>query len=370
MTKKYIKIMLLIVSFSFIFTGCWDSEDIQNKDIITATIVDYKNGKFIFWNEIANIKGSRKEKQGTFSILKSEGNTITSARDNVDRRNDHPIFLGAIRAIIFTKDMAEYGIEPYMNRVRSLQDSRKTMDIAITFNDPEMIMNSHSHNGVSTAFTIENELKGLERNNSIFRVTGEDILQSLTVKNVGFAVPSIKYDEGDIIFNGYSIFKNGKIIGFIPAEQRKGLVYLVAKKSRSSYEVVEKDNKFIIDTTMKKRKIKPTFENGKLKLKINMDFRGEITYMENLAPISDEIKNKIEKSLTTMIKNDVQKTIAISQNEFKCDYFYFYKYFRTHYRKEFENINWNEVYSKAYIDININAQIKPKGMFEINPKKQ
>jgi spore germination protein len=373
MQVRTISYFFIIIYCFLALTGCWDAEDIQEKNIATSVVTDYDNGKYYLWIEIAKIKGIKQtgevqKGKESFSILKSEGTSLIETRDEIDRKSDRPIYLGATRIIILTDRLAEKGIEEYMNRIRGTIDYRKTIDVANTSSSPDEFLKIIPENDISVGFSMENTLKNMDDNGNGIHVSVGDILQYLSVKKAGFIIPKVDIKEDEHIFTGYSVFKNAKKIGFIPAEERKGLIYLIAKNPKFNYEVEYKDEKLAMNTLLKKRKINPIFEQGKLTFEVTLEFEGQIDYMEKVISIDYEDEKKLEKALESLIKVDIDQALDKAQKVFSCDYLEFYKYFRIHYPEAFKNIDWNEVFSKSKIAVQIHTDIKAAGMLEISPK--
>lgn len=365
---------LIIIFISFFLTGCWDSRDIQNKNIITTIIVDYNNENYMTWGEFANIKGKKQsgEQKTTynFSILHGKGASPIEARDDLNRSSDNPIYVANARIVIFTNNIANKGIEEYILRSRGETDFRKTMDIVTTNSSPPQILQDMPENDISIGFSIEDTLEGLTKDGTNLSVVLGDVLNMIAQKNISYAMPNIDFINNENTLTGYSIFKENKKIGSILAQERRGLIFLIGKNPKFRYIVKYKDADVGVLVELRKKSLKPIIENEKLKFDLNLEFEGEITFVDKLVGISDEDKEIINEDLKNLIQKDIQQTIDKSQKEFKCDYLYFYKYFKIYYPDEFKKINWNDRYSNAQINIDIKTNTKAAGMYEINPKSK
>lgn len=373
MLVKFSYLLILIFMCSILFTACWDSRDIQEREIVSAVITDYKNGAYAFIVEVANIKGAKKASSGSesgakFTILKSQGSSLISSRFDLDRKTDSPVFLGATRAIVLTESLAKHGIEEYMNRIRGTADYRKSIDVLTTSTPPEAILKDQPENDISAGFAIEDTLKALKSEGASIHINVGDILQALAVENTGFILPqiNIQYDENTL--TGYSVFKDAKMIGAIPAEESKGLVYLLSPNSRFFYDVDYEGSKLTIKTTLKSRKIQPIFDGKSLIFNVKLEFRGEVHYMDKLTPVNAQTLEKYTGVLKDLLYKDIEATLQKSQKEFGCDYLQFYKHFRIAAPQAFKSIDWNKAFCGAEMKIDIKATVKPAGMYELNPK--
>ena len=129
----YRKILYILLCIPIILTtGCWDSEDINKKCIVISIGVDYVDDLIEFSGGIVKLTksskeaGGKSETSGAYNIL-SYGKTFEEARVNYNASNPYPTFLGATRVVVLGENVAKLGIEPYLNRIDSLYDYRKTL---------------------------------------------------------------------------------------------------------------------------------------------------------------------------------------------------------------------------------------------------
>ncbi|MDO8685300.1 MAG: Ger(x)C family spore germination protein [Clostridiales bacterium] len=372
MLQTKLKVISVLLIISSLFTGCWDAINIEEHNIVTLFILDYENGNYIYYTEIANIMGSSSAGEAktnlTFSTLRGKGKTFVEAKDDLLRRSDNQIFRRATRVVVFTKRMAENGIEEYLNRMRNNQDYRKSLYLVTTLTSPEQVIKDTPENDASVGDAIENTLKDQEKMGNSFCVSAGNILQVIADKKAGFLLPEINIEEEENTLTGYSVFKDTKYIGLIPVKERKGLVFFLTSDPQFFYEVNYKGKKLQIMTGLTNKKIKPTLEKEKLTFVINLTFEGEIHYMDQLFSIDDQEKEEITQKLEALVKEDIIKTLQVSQKEYRCDYLHFYKYFRAYNQSKFKTVNWEQMYSEAIMDVSIRAAIKGAVSLDIKPE--
>ena len=371
MSKNKLKVLAVVIILTNLLTGCWDTSNIEDKNIVTMFIVDYEDGKYVFYDEIANINGtsgSGDSKTPVYSILRAEGKTFIEARDDLNRRCDNEIFNGATRAVVFTKIMAQKGIEEYLNRMRGNADYRKTLDLVTTSTSAEKVIKDKPENSASLGDAIENTLKEQNTLGNSFHVSAGDILQVISDKKAGFLLPEINLVDEENTLTGYSVFKDAKYIGLIPADQRKGVVYLMAPKSKFYYEVNYKGRKIQIMCRIKSKKINPQFDKKQLTFKIGMVFDAQICYMDELVQFDENDKEEMSKKLKELIKKDIADALYVSQKEYRCDYLLFYKYFRAYNQSKFKTVDWEEMYANAFMDLSVKVTISSAEALDISPK--
>lgn len=87
MRRKAISILMML---AVVMTGgCWDASDLEDLDICTAIVVDYKGGEYAFYAEIVDISTNKKMKRAV----------------RLCRRQSYPVQVKALpkRAMIWTE---------------------------------------------------------------------------------------------------------------------------------------------------------------------------------------------------------------------------------------------------------------------------
>ena len=355
--QKYI-INFIAVLILLPISGCWDSKDIQQKDIHISEMIDHKDGNYIFYGEVADLSGKQQKdgdsgngKSQSFQIVKAAGKNLTQARDELDRKSSMPVYLGACRVLIFSDRMAETGLEEYLNRSRTQHDTRKSLKIMTTAVEPEELFDEIPDNSSSVGLAIEKMSESMIEEGSSFDVDIGDLLEVLAVKRTGFLIPEVGVKDSEITLMGYSVFFNAQKIGFIPADQRKGAVDFLNPKARFSYEVLYKSRKYQLEATLKNKKIKTLYQNGKLNLKVDMNFTAELNYTDKAQPISVTDREQLQGILSNMVKQDIEQALTKSQKEFRSDYLGIYRYFRAEHNSIFKTIDWEKTYAEASADV-------------------
>lgn len=376
MYKKII--YLLTVSVMFLqLSACKTQFDIQQRSISLGVGLDYSDGEYSFVNEYANIRGAGGQSQesgqsggGSSSLIEVEGKNINDLVDNLYRRCEGEVFLGAIRIIVFTEEYAQNGIEPFMNRIRGYKDFRQNMYITVTGDPLKDIYSYKSKNNTSVSASIDSIIKHEEDiGNSIHTYAGE-ILSKISLGKTGYLIPYIKKDKDTMVLSGYAIMdNNSKIIGLIPAEKRQGIVFLLGDKTKLNYYLSHKDNNFNMVANLGKKKIKAYYQNGKIKFDINMNFIFKLEYTDYNRPVTEDDMDRLNAELKDKVKKDILETIHQAQKEYNCDYLDFYLYFRASHPDEFEKMDWNKKFSEADVNVNIKSRIKAENLANLEPKK-
>ncbi|WFD09194.1 Ger(x)C family spore germination protein [Tepidibacter hydrothermalis] len=376
MIKKLGKALTISMSV-LLLTSCWDSEDINKKSITVSIGVDYVNDNIEFSGEVAKLASASKEeeKAETSDVYKmlSYGKTFEEARVNYDSVNPFSVFLGATRVVVFGEKYAKKGIEPYLNRIDHLYDYRKTLLSVVSREPPRELFNIKVEKDISVGFLIEDIMEHVSSNGEgLYPVTGE-LLSDIELGEIGYLLPYIGIEEGTIKYLGLAVMKNSKLIGIIDIKKTSGITYILAKEPKIIQIINSSNNeknKISFRTFVKKRKIKTDYIDGQVTINIDLDLKAQLRYQYYMEPISDEYTKILENKISEKAKNNIEYIIKRAKSEFKCDIFGFARYFRAEHPEIYEKIDWEDAFTKANINVNVNTKIINSSLTDPNAKKK
>lgn len=361
-TKKILCISLMML----ILSGCWDYEDINNRNITLSIGVDEVDGKIIFNGEIAKLISESNKNSASASITDiysytSSGKNFEEAKNDFDYKVPNIDFSGAVRAIAFSKEYAKKrGIESYINRFSFMPSFRTSVLIVISEEHTEELFKEKVVNDISTGHSIENTIRYLAKGGATIYTTVENVRQNISFKDIGFLVPYIKREKDTIKYLGLAVIKDSKFIGVVNAKDSSGTLYLVSDNASAIKAIPNPENRsnFIsIKTKLKKRKITTYCKDGEIYIDVKLDLDSMLIYEYIRGSISDEIIGELENIIAYKIKEEVKSAIQRSQEEFKCDIFGFARYFKGDNPTIFKTINWIEVYPDIHFNVEVNSKI-------------
>ncbi len=358
--------MIMLILTVFFTSGCWDSKDIEQKDIHISETIDFKNNQYVYYGEVANLSGEKagsgssdkKEQSGSVHIISAEGDTFIDARNNLEQKSSKTVYLGACRLLIFTHRLADKSLEEYLNRSRFQTDSRKSLKVVTTSAEPESLLATDTDNSLSVGLAIDDSLEKMIQDGTAISVDIGNVIEILAVKKAGFIIPDINMSKSRPTITGYTVFKDTKIQGVIPIEQSNGIVFFLNPKAAAFYEIDFEGRKYILKASVKNKSIKPSYQDSKLKLSVTMKFTAEIQYADKATVINKETLQGLQVLLADFIKKDIVQTLQVSQKQYQTDYLNIYKYFRAKYNSDFKNLDWQQLYASSETSVSVNASIK------------
>lgn len=364
MFKAIVKRAVPLLMLISILTGCWDSRDLEDRSIVDSALVDKTENGYAFYSAVAGINagkqgnggGSGQSGQAEFKMVHAQGKTIVEARTNLDKQLEQPIFLGAVQTVILSEKMAKSGIAEYLIRLRQRPDYRKTVDVVVTMEEPQKLMEFKPKNQISIGFAVKSLFKSLVDTGETFHITLAMILGIMATQNDCYVLHTIGIGS-NLEMTGYSVFSKGKMMGFIPNEKGKGVVYFKTNDIRFEYELPYREGSVAVVIRNLEKNIKPKYKDAKVSFDVSFDLNAQLLYPQKGFKISESEKQQIIKNLQDMVLNELADAIRTSQQKFKCDYLNFYNSFRIAYPEEVKTMDWDKAYQKAEFRLKVSASL-------------
>ena len=366
MVKKRSKLMLLLASVILLVTGCWDAININDQNFITLVILDKKGDEFTFIIEIPKIvpAGTNGGTSGSkVTFVKGSGPSLVKARDSLDTKVDKPLYLGTTRTLIITESASKNDLPEYLFRLREDFTYRQKITLTTTRDDPAVLIEAENENEMPSGYSIDDNLISLNNSGLTFAKTTASYVEDILGKR-GFVVHCIGLENKQLTLVGYSVFRDGMNVGFIPVEDARGLVFMLADKPAFFYRVPYGEEHATVEVELTGKKIIPIYQDGAIRFSVQMEFKGDVQYFSQVAlfPLNEQRMKEIEQNLTQMLQEEIQKTINQSQKEFQSDYLMFCESFRMAYPSVYEKLNFSQVYPNVQIDVSssLDLSISPK----------
>ncbi len=366
---RFKKIVLLSLSFCLLLAaaGCWDMGDINKKSLVTMVLTDKKDGEYTFYVEMPNLQKGQQTSGGggdglQYAYVTGKGNRLSEARWDLDSKLDYVIFLGTVQALVLTEEMMKEDFTLYMARMESNVEYRKALIIFVTSDKPEDFLSVKPENNLSIGESVADTVASLEKEHMLIKYDAMEILEMLGSKTC-FVLLNVGLEEGELAVTGYSIIHDGKKLDSIPFEESAGLLFLLREKAVWTTAVQLDDVLVGTKATLKKRRIKPRYEDGSLVFDVSLEFRSEVLYLSREKSLDEGSMDKIKQALQNRIHDEIQKTVELAQ-ERGCDYLGFKNAFRLSYPDEAERFHWDSTFRTSEIRLHVTTSLEPEGMHD------
>jgi hypothetical protein len=202
----------------------------------------------------------------------------------------------------------------------------------------------------------------LEKEHMLVKYDAMEILEMLASKTC-FVLLNVGLEEGELAVTGYSVIHDGKKVDSIPFEESTGLLFLL--KERAVWTTSVRLDDLLVGTKvrLKKRRITPRYEDGRLIFDVSLECRSEILYLSRERSLDEGSMEQIKQALQNHIHEEIQKTVGLAQ-KLGCDYLGFKNAFRLSYPTEAERLHWDSAFQASEVRIHVATSLKPEGMHD------
>jgi spore germination protein KC len=331
--------------------------------------------------------GSGSNKSSSITIT-GEAKSPAEAVRNISLSLEKNLFAGHNNARIFSEKLAKKGILPTIDfLLRDHLTDETPLMLVVKGENPDLIylssiglsnmlgdyikdLNDSQNNSISKAVFItmldfvkdyyaegKQPIMGLaEMVECETKPSGNTISSSQQSSN-GSKTYKIKYE-------GLAAFKEGNLVGYLNGDEARSYGMIVNDLKVAHYTINHNNYSTVIRVDHSSSDIKTKNENGKIIIDVRVTNRVEISQESDATNITkiEELK-KIEKEIDEQIKNDLLTTIKKVQTEFASDIFGFGIYMHNQHPKEWKNFknNWDELFSKATINVEVKTSINRTG---------
>ncbi|MEL5865162.1 Ger(x)C family spore germination protein [Clostridium cochlearium] len=302
-------------------------------------------------------------------IINSEGDTIFEAIRNIFTSSDAKPFLGNVEHIIIGEEVAKKDIIKYLDYFSRDHEFRLNMKVFVSRGcSAREILEQASNSNIILSDYLKSLLSNIDSNSISSEVELATLIHKFDNKFLCPYIPCISLgskngvniDQFSIYLDGYAIFKNSKLIGYLIGNEARGLNWII-EKIKSGVIIVKDLNEenISLEISEASSKIIPQFSKEKLSVLIKIRTSsnvGEITGKEDI--FTKDYFSYLEKQQSNIIKSEVEKALAFSRKN-NADIFDINGFiFRKHpiKWKKLQN-NWDEIFPEVDIQIQVTSLI-------------
>ena len=345
-----------------LISGCWDQNIFEDIGLaLLLGLEQTENGELLFSMSLPVFAEDIDE---TVEILSTTSNLLRQSRDQIRNTSGKKVEGGKIQHIIFSKELAEKGIDNILDVFIRSSENPLLANIVVVDGSPlEMLKMSRDYKdkpriGVYMANAINNARAHTATPDS--RIYSFTILQYCeTIDPIAIY---ISFNEMGIKIEGTALFNKNKMAGNIGLVETGLLHALMGEKiqfgyyikARSMREEDDSDDRGIsILLHRVKRKVK-TYVNGTSpEINISLDFKGIVNETDlNYRLDQSKDKKTLEDKISILIKQDCIKLLKYLQ-EIGSDPIGFGEIIRAKHNEYFKSVSWKSIYPDVKFDIDV-----------------
>ncbi|OIJ11792.1 hypothetical protein BKP37_15245 [Anaerobacillus alkalilacustris] len=379
---RAVTLSTVLLTLSFLLTGCLDYHEIDDLAIVLLTGLDAEeNGHIKITSQVAipqalsGIQSTQGDSTDGFIVYSEEGKNINVAMQFMQQKMSRTLFYDHRRVLLIGEELAKRGLEDVFDHFTRNPSSRMQTYILIA-------KNSKAQDLLNTSVPFETNpgqaLRNLIHTDLSISTTLQDLINELADEGIDSVVgaielvPSFKTGSGGLDmmtfqFAGAAVLKDYKLIDYLDKPNTRNLLWVRNEieggymtghvpgagevsmeiiKADSSLETVLKDNQIKINITAKASG--PIYENN-----TNLDLGNP----KNV--------NKAEEALNEILEQRLRIVIDTAQNQLRSDIFGIGREIHRNHPKYWQKIkdNWNDIFPNIEIQVNSNVTVTNTGMY-------
>lgn len=334
------KLLLLIAVF--LLTGCYNYHEINDLEIVSSMIVDYKDNEYEVNLEIVNT--NENGENGSY-FLKGTGKSIEDAINNVYFQSYQTPFYSQMKALIVSESVAERGLEDFYDYFIRSADFRKDFYLFICENTDELL-NYKTEKNMSIGDLANNNAKRNHEKNGRYKTNNfrEVVFHYLRKNN--YLIGNIYVEDEKITLSDSYLFVDGKKDTKI--ERDAALLSNILDKSNTSFQIFG-DNSYEIH----EYKIKTDIKENKISLTLTGSAR--LTNVSDNTPLDEDDLEKLTASLNSKIEKLLLEIIDYSKS-LDHDLYHFNYYYYQHYPELVKEDTWKNIEYEVNSEVKINEK--------------
>ncbi|MGL4773995.1 MAG: Ger(x)C family spore germination protein [Clostridium sp.] len=243
-SKKYISLLLIILSLFFTFTGCYNYREINKVTFVTSVVFDKEDEDTVtlYLDCIKPYRDAGESSdKGKRIIYKGKGKTVLEAIRDVNMATGFKINFMQNRAYIFTEKAAVKGIDPFIDIITKDQEFSIKPYMFVYYGDVDKLLEVTAKDDEYLGLLL-NEIVQKNKYNprSIATNINDYLTDNLSKGNVSLVgVVELRKDVQDqrVELRGGVVFQGGKVIGKVDITEGFGYNFLTNNIKSGTLEV-------------------------------------------------------------------------------------------------------------------------------------
>ena len=356
------KKIFLILFISFLLSGCYDYNQLNDLAIISGIGIDFENDEFKVTFEVISTKkeGETSGSNSTYYIT-SSGNTLVDAFTKSANKIDKVPYFEHVEMVVFSENVATSHLEDCIDYLIRTERLRNEFYTAIAEDSAEDLISASTKNHpIVSSYLVQLLEFNNETYNSAYYIQFTKTLNSMLSEGEDAMLPVFKVDENDnICLSGLGIFKSFNLVHIFNNEDASIVNLLNNFNVESVHFSMSCDNNKAIVIADYKSDV--SIEPGKDKILVKATINARISESTCNYDLKDaEAYLELESKFTKIVEKEIDKVLK----EFQTYQSNALNIGRTYYNKY--RIEDFYLWTSQPIEYDIDLKINKKGLtFEV-----
>ncbi|OZM58318.1 hypothetical protein CIB95_01745 [Lottiidibacillus patelloidae] len=333
MVKKVLVLILILLTL----TGCWNRRELDELAITVALGIDKDGEDYLVSVQIINpseIASTEKTNRTPVTTYAQSAPTIFEALRKLTTVSPRKLYLSHLRAVIISEELAREGIKnilDFFNRDHEMRTSfflivakdQTANDVVNILTPMEQIPANKLFSSIKTSqdafaatthVTLDQFIKEYQSSGKQSVITGLKIVGDKQIGKTQANVESVGA-SAVLKYEGLSIFKEDKLVGWLNEEESKGYNYIIGNvKNTVGHINCPNDSKgrITIELVNIETSIDGKVEKGKPKISIDIWSEGNIGEVACVYDFKESgalqlIETEVEKKVKLLIEAAITK---------------------------------------------------------------
>ncbi len=384
-----LKFAPLIIIISFLLSGCWNATEINELEMVIGMAVDKEastdnvklTAQIVKPGEMSKPsgKGGGSEPAKAWWNVSTAMPTIFDAAREITHTTGNKLFVSHSQIVIFSNDIAENGINKYLDFFMRAHGMRPNTLVVISNGKAADILEAEFENEKLPAMGLANIIKSGTLTSHLLEINLQDFSERMLRRTSSPIAPlvsvSVENNKKVVDFSGMVVFKTGKLTGHLDKSETRGLLWVMNKVKSGVINVDAPDGKGKVAFEIMKAtsETKPEIKNGKIYFDVAIKADTSLVEQntdENLATLP--MFEKLQQLQEDVIRKEIMASLRKSK-ELKCDIYDFGEMLDKKYNREWKELkdNWDEAYQDIELMLEVEVKIRRTDLLTkpVAPKK-
>ncbi|MFC6038596.1 Ger(x)C family spore germination protein [Paenisporosarcina macmurdoensis] len=371
---RKIKFQILIPLLLISLVGCAEQKLLERVGL--AILLGYDLGNEGDLSTTAVIRQVNPDFESNIEIISAENQTSKGTRTKINRKSSKKIVAGQLRVALYGNELAKKkGISTSMQALSRDSNISGSVYMAVVEGEAKTLLNYKFENISDIGQHIFKLLQQNIEDEQIVSSTLHEVSHDYYSIGEDIAMPIISREEELIIISGVALFKKGRMVGELPAEDSFYIKLSRDRYDSGTFEVLIKyedleegfmenppeEISLVLDTIKSKSDLKLINQS-------TPEFDLNITMEARLLELDEEIdlgepKNVaiLDKAISKSLSREISRVITYCQ-EVNSDVFGLGSQYRSSVRNsDLTEGKWHEMYQKAKVNVKVDLQITRSG---------
>jgi spore germination protein KC len=383
--RRLLSLLLALVLFSLLSTGCWDRKELEQRTSVVAMAVDLSERK---GEEQPLIKlsvqipipikitgsggGGGEGGQNAVKVMSATGYSMGDAMRNLQQRLNQELFYGHTRVIAISEKVAQHDMAGIVDSLRSSPQMRRLLWILITPGKAVDLLEADPKlEQIPIVYLMDLIETGTGRGTIPDITLGRWFIDysSAGIQPTANIVETI---HEDIKWHGIALFRDEKMVGSLDEQKTWTLLQIRDKAIGGDITIPcpstknrKTGHRKYITAHPKKVHTKTTVEPWKNTFRMKVSILLELDVVESMCDLNYQEKSTvrmIESAISAEMNRRAKYLVEDVQHKYKVDVFGMGNKVRAKYIKQFEKLNWDEEFPKTKIEVDYKVEIRRAGM--------